>query len=122
MNRSIPILRIEDFEVARAFYVDFLGFQVDFSHRYGPEFPIYLQVSLGDVILHLSEHEGDNPVGIKCHIEVDDLDGLIEKWQRAQPERSLKARRMPWNGKYLLLNDPFGNALGFNQALKSRES
>jgi catechol 2,3-dioxygenase-like lactoylglutathione lyase family enzyme len=33
----IPILRIFDEAKARAFYVDWLGFKVDWEHRFEPE-------------------------------------------------------------------------------------
>lgn len=41
----IAILRIFDEQKARAFYVDFLGFRVDWEHRFEPALPLYLQVS-----------------------------------------------------------------------------
>lgn len=40
-----PILRIFDEAKAREFYVDFLGFKVDWEHRFGENFPLYMQVS-----------------------------------------------------------------------------
>ncbi len=40
-----PILRIFDEAKAREFYVDFLGFSVDWEHRFGDNFPQYMQVS-----------------------------------------------------------------------------
>jgi catechol 2,3-dioxygenase-like lactoylglutathione lyase family enzyme len=38
----IPILRMFDIRKAKEFYVDFLGFKVDWEHRFGPEFPLYM--------------------------------------------------------------------------------
>lgn len=43
----IPILRFFDKAVARAFYIDFLGFAVDWEHRFEPGLPLYLQIRLG---------------------------------------------------------------------------
>ena len=42
----IPILRIFDEAKACEFYIDFLGFMIDFEHRFGDDFPLYMQVSL----------------------------------------------------------------------------
>lgn len=40
-----PIFRIFEYEKAKAFYVDWLGFTIDWENK--PEnFPIYLQISL----------------------------------------------------------------------------
>jgi len=56
LGKVTPILRIFDEAKALEFYVDFLGFKVDWQHRFEANFPLYLQVSLGECVLHLSEH------------------------------------------------------------------
>ncbi len=43
----IPILRSFDEGKLRAFYLDYLGFVIDWEHRFGPDMPLYLQVSRG---------------------------------------------------------------------------
>ena len=62
-GKTTPILRIFDEIKAVEFYVDFLGFKIDWQHRFEPNFPLYLQVSRGDCVLHLSEHHGDSTPG-----------------------------------------------------------
>ena len=64
-----PILRIFDEAKAKEFYVDFLGFTVDFEHRYGDDFPLYLQITKDLCILHLSEHYGDACAGSNLRID-----------------------------------------------------
>ena len=59
MLQTIPILRIFDVDKAKAFYVDFLGFQIDWEHRFDVSSPLYMQVSRARLTLHLSEHHGD---------------------------------------------------------------
>ena len=54
-----PILRIFDEAKARQFYVDYLGFKVDWEHRFAPDLPLYLQIARDGCVLHLSEHHGD---------------------------------------------------------------
>ena len=71
-----PILRIFDEAKAREFYVDFLGFTVDFEHRFDPGAPLYMQVSRDDCRLHLSEHHGDASPGAKVRIAIDDVEAL----------------------------------------------
>lgn len=36
---------------------------MDWEHRYGDNFPLYTQVSRGNLVLHLSEHVGDATPG-----------------------------------------------------------
>src|SRR5687768_17712561 len=59
MLQTIPILRIFDAAKAREFYTDFLGFQLDWEHRFDDAAPLYMQVSRAGFVLHLSEHHGD---------------------------------------------------------------
>ena len=41
LGRTTPILRIFDLAKAKEFYVDFLGFKVDWQHRFEPDLPLY---------------------------------------------------------------------------------
>ena len=70
----IPVLRIFDEQKAREFYMDFLGFKLEFEHRHEPGLPLYLGVSHGDCTLHLSEHFGDGSPGAQVRISADDVD------------------------------------------------
>jgi hypothetical protein len=62
-DQAVPIVRIFDVAKAHEFYLGFLGFSVDWEHRYGENFPLYTQVSRGGLRLHLSEHAGDATPG-----------------------------------------------------------
>lgn len=64
----IPIFRIFDLEKANAFYVDLLGFRIDWQHRFEEGYPLYMQVSRGGLRLHLSEHHGDATPGSSAHL------------------------------------------------------
>ncbi len=56
---AIPILRMFDERKAREFYIDFLGFSIEFEHRFEADLPLYLGISRNGLNLHLSEHHGD---------------------------------------------------------------
>ncbi|KAL2635656.1 hypothetical protein R1flu_007135 [Riccia fluitans] len=71
--RTIPILRIFDLTKAREFYIDYLGFQVDWEHTFEPGTPTYMQVSRAGCILHLTEHHGDSCPGSTVFIKVTGL-------------------------------------------------
>lgn len=67
LEQAIPIVRIFDVAKANEFYLDFLDFAVDWEHRYGDNFPLYMQISRSGLKLHLSEHAGDaTPGGNMC--------------------------------------------------------
>jgi len=59
VTRTIPILRIFSVEKAREFYVDYLGFAIEWDHRFDENSPAYIQVRRDDLVLHLTEHHGD---------------------------------------------------------------
>lgn len=109
-----PILRIFDETKAREFYVDFLGFSIDWSHRFADDLPLYLQVSRGDCVLHLSEHHGDACPGAALRIPVDGLEAfhrtlLDSRYRYARP--GIEAQ--PWGCREVCVGDPFGNRLVF---------
>ncbi|AOS39564.1 MULTISPECIES: glyoxalase superfamily protein [Pseudomonas] len=117
-GKTTPILRIFDEAKALAFYVDFLGFTVDWQHRFGDDFPLYLQVSRGDCVLHLSEHHGDCTPGSALRIETDELEAfqqqlLAKQYRYAHPQ----IQAMPWGSQDMAISDPFGNRLVFTNAI-----
>jgi Glyoxalase superfamily protein len=63
LKDAIPILRMFSVERAKEFYVGFLGFAIDWEHRFGDNFPLYAQISRSGLRLHLSEHHGDATPG-----------------------------------------------------------
>jgi len=117
-GKTTPVLRIDDEGTALAFYVDFLGFRVDWQHRCEPGFPSYLQVSRGDCVLHLSEHNGDATPGAALRIETDELDVFrAQLLDKARGDTPLEIQAMPWGSLDMTLNDPFGNRLVFTNAI-----
>ncbi|HWW69941.1 MAG TPA: glyoxalase superfamily protein [Duganella sp.] len=109
-----PILRIFDEDKAREFYVDYLGFSIDWEHRFEPGMPLYLQVSKDGCALHLSEHHGDCSPGAAVRIVTTAIDalhaGLADKqYKYARPG----IETVPWGGREMSIKDPFGNRLTF---------
>jgi catechol 2,3-dioxygenase-like lactoylglutathione lyase family enzyme len=112
----VPILRLFDETSTRAFYVDFLGFAVDWEHRFAADLPLYMQVSRGGCVLHLSEHHGDATPGSAVRITTADLDELqaelaAKQYKHARPG----IVEQPW-GRDMAIADPAGNRLIFTTA------
>jgi uncharacterized glyoxalase superfamily protein PhnB len=120
LGKMTPVLRIFDEGKAREFYVDFLGFQVDWEHRFEPELPLYMQVSRDGCVLHLSEHHGDSCPGSALRIETVGLDALhaeleAKQYKYARPGIEV----MPWGTRDMAIRDPFGNKLTFTDVIGS---
>ncbi|MCG7868145.1 MAG: VOC family protein [Candidatus Thiodiazotropha taylori] len=113
----IPIIRIFDEEKAKEFYLGFLNMKLDWEHRFEPETPIYMQVSKGSMVFHLSEHSGDCTPGSKVFINVSDFDGLFEE-VTAKPYRYNRPdiEEASWGDRVFTVVDPFSNKLLFNEA------
>ena len=114
LSNTTPILRIFDEAKAKEFYVGFLGFSVDWEHRFGDNFPLYIQVSRDNCVIHLSEHHGDCSPGSALRIETDDVlamnqELLQKKYRYAKPG----VQSTEWNTKEMGIADPFGNRLIF---------
>jgi len=113
MQAAIPIFRIFSVEKAMEFYRDFLGFNVDWEHRFGDNFPLYAQVSRSGFRLHLSEHAGDASPGARAFIHVTGIEELHAELT-ARNYRYMKPglEDQPW-GKELMVTDPFSNRITF---------
>jgi hypothetical protein len=46
LNHAIPILRMFDVAKAREFYIGYLGFNVDFEHRFHDDAPLFMQKTI----------------------------------------------------------------------------
>lgn len=118
--KTTPIFRIFDEAKAKEFYVEFLGFTVDWEHRFADNMPLYMQVSKSECVLHLSEHHGDCSPGSAIRIETDELDSFhaeltAKSYQYARP--GIEAT--PWGSRDLSISDPFGNRLTFTTAVST---
>jgi uncharacterized glyoxalase superfamily protein PhnB len=118
-STPIPILRIFEEPKARDFYVGFLGFHIDWEHRFEPDTPLYAQISLGDCRIHLSEHHGDAAPGGAVRISVDDLDGyhstiMAKGYRYMRPGIETTS----WGTREIKVLDPFFNRLMFCTPLK----
>jgi uncharacterized glyoxalase superfamily protein PhnB len=113
---TIPILRIFAVDKAMEFYVGFLGFKVDWEHRFGDNFPLYAQVSRGDLRLHLSEHHGDASPGSTVFVWMRGI-AAYHAELTAKDYRYNKPglEDAPWDAKVMQVSDPFGNRLRFSE-------
>ena len=110
----IPIFRIFDEVKAREFYVDFLGFSVNWEHRFEEGAPLYMEVARGNCVIHLSEYFGDATPGGAIRVEVADIEALhgeltARNYRHARPGLD----DTPYNTREVKVGDPFGNRLIF---------
>ena len=113
--KAIPTFRILDYTRAMDFYVKELGFEIDWEHRFGPDEPVYMQISRSGLTLHLSENKRFEP-GVIVFV---DCKGLNEFYSDLCKRKSKiewsKPEKTNWQTIQMEIEDPFGNLLRFNE-------
>jgi uncharacterized glyoxalase superfamily protein PhnB len=118
LQRAIPILRIFDESKAREFYLGYLGFSVDFEHRFNEDAPLFMGISRDGVQIFLSEHHGDGAPGTYVRIDARGLDELhgelsAKRYRYMNPG----IQEQEWGQRELTVYDPFGNRLIFSEPI-----
>lgn len=113
--RAIPTFRILDYKKAKEFYVEFLGFKIDWEHRFGENETVYMQVSKNGLILHFSENKRFQ-TGMIVFVETTGIENFHDELSKKSngiltPDVSVTN----WNTKQMEIEDPFGNLLRFNE-------
>jgi catechol 2,3-dioxygenase-like lactoylglutathione lyase family enzyme len=118
-TQTIPILRIFDVQKAKEFYVEYLGFSIDWEHRFEPGLPLYMQISRDGLVLHLSEHHGDACPGSTVYVWMNGIDNLHEELH-AKNYGYLRPGvvSQPW-ARVMELTDPFGNRLRLGERVQT---
>jgi catechol 2,3-dioxygenase-like lactoylglutathione lyase family enzyme len=112
----IPILRMFDVAKAREFYIEYLGFTVDFEHRLQDNAPLFMGISRGNVTLFLSEHHGDGTPGSHICIEMNGVRELSEELAARQYRyMNPSIIEQDWGTRELTVYDPFNNHLSFRE-------
>ena len=115
-EQIIPVLRIFDVGKAKDFYAGFLGFQVDWEHQFEENTPVYMQVSRGPLVLHLSEHHGDGSPGTVLFVRIQGVDEFhrevsSKNYKYLRPGVNDERPSLPF--RTMTVIDPFGNRIRF---------
>ena len=110
-----PILRSFDEKRTKDFYLNYLGFELVFEHRFEEWAPLYMGLKKGDCVLHLSEHYGDATPGSSLRIPVDDVKAYMEELRAKKHGNSRpgEPQLQPWGSWEITIADPASNRLTF---------
>jgi catechol 2,3-dioxygenase-like lactoylglutathione lyase family enzyme len=118
-QRVFPQLRITNWKRTHQFYVDGLGFSVDWEHRFEPGFPVFAQLTREGLSLFLTEHSGDCQVGGAAYFVVDDVDALHAEIRSRGLQPKETPANTPWGTREMTILDPDGNRLRFANPVPS---
>lgn len=119
---TIPVLRIFSEDGAKRFYLDFLGFTLDFGGpTTGGDSPFYGQISRPGATLHLTEHQYESGPGATVDIWIAGLDAYRDELLARDLGVFGPALGVPpisvthWGARVLTMPDPFGNHLRISE-------
>ena len=121
LGPPIPVLDVHHVEEALNFYVERLGFQVDFRYDKHPDG--YAGVKRDAVRLHMhgqhSEHVANGTAGhLRFRIPVDDPDALFAEYRAMGVlDDDVKVHDTEWGTREFGFRDPDGNGLTFFRIL-----
>ncbi len=113
--KAIPTFGIHNYKTAIEFYIGFLGFKIDWEHRFRSADPVYMQVSYNGLILHLSENKRFDTKAI-AFVETINIKGFHNELKNRSSESNIPDIALTnWQTMQLEIEDPFGNLLRFNE-------
>lgn len=117
MQNVYPTLRITDYEVATASYVDTLGFRIGWEYRFEPGFPVFMHISRHGLALYLSQHRGAGLSGGLVYLDVPDVDTWYREFCAKCVSISHPPEDQPWGTRAMVVTDPDGNRLNISTRL-----
>ena len=109
MELAVPVLPIDDLAAARAFYVEGLGFDVEFEFQKDDRSGmIGLRRGTMRITLDFPMHGHGRHACVSLH--VDDADRYYEEWRTRLPVNGAP-RDEEWGGRTFGLTDPSGNTI-----------
>ena len=114
MNQTvIPQLRIISATVSLPFYVEGLGFNVDWKHQFEPGFPLFMQLTRRNQVIFLTEHTGDCQAGGAVYFIVPNVDSCYSEFIGRGIVAIQAPQDTPWGTREMVVTDPDGNHLRF---------
>lgn len=111
MQKVVPALRITNYLRSKAFYTEALGFTVNWEHRFGPDFPVFMEVGRDDMSFYLTEHAGDCQVGGLIHLVVSDVDAWYTELQQKGVDVADPPNERLEGIRNMTVTDPDGNQI-----------
>lgn len=120
ITEIVPVFGIRSYDEAVAYYVDWLGFNLDWEWREAPGRPVIMAISRGAVSLMLNESLGSASAS-RLSLNVTDIAAFAEEWNARRPNSVAVVVGAPYDIPTISLRDPFGNRLDFAQPVSADE-
>ncbi len=109
-----PVFGIRSYEEAIDYYVDWLGFNLDWEWREAPGEPAIVSISRDRINIGLNE-SADAPTGSWLIVAVADIQALADEWNGRRPGSAEVVIGAPYEFPVIYLVDPFGNRIDIQE-------
>lgn len=120
MTKTIPVLRVFDYELAIDFYVNWLGFKIDWEKK-PEEGPFQIRLFLKEIVLHLVQYPDKGSMG--TWVMITDFKNMVpyRKIISLKGKKFVKPelRQVPGepNTLSMIVLDPFYNRIEFREVM-----
>jgi len=116
IEKVIPILRIFDYKKAIEFYVDWLGFKINWEHTFDENTPVYMEIERDGLLIHLSEHHGDGTPGTNVFVWCNGVEEFHKEIINKKYKYNKPGLEKTFYGAMAVkVIDPFHNQIIFNE-------
>lgn len=116
-----PVFGIRSYDKAIDYYIDWLGFNLDWEWRQAPGEPAIVSISRDGITIGLNEAPVAS-TGAWLSVAVADVRALADEWNGRRPGSVEVVSGVPYEGFVINLVDPFGNRIDFQQLLTEEEN
>ena len=117
LESTISMLRVTDARASEKYYCEKLSFQKSWEYDPGDGNPVFIEVTRDKVSFHLSEHEGDGPLGIQIYVNVADAQILYDEFSHKGAAIDSPPYEAEWGHTVFELQDLDGNTLRFGSPI-----
>lgn len=117
LHRTISMLRVSDARASEQLFCGKLGFRKSWEHDPGDGYPVFVEVTRDNVSFHLSEHEGDGPMGVQVYVGVADAKALYDEFTANGAQMAGEPSEAAWGEWVFELQDLDGNTLRFGSPI-----
>ncbi len=118
VEKVIPVLRIFDYKKAIEFYVDWLGFKINWEHTFDENTPVYMEIERDGLMIHLSEHHGDGTPGTNVFVWCNGIKDFHTEIMNKKYKYNKPGLDETFYGALSLkVIDPFHNQVIFNEKI-----
>jgi uncharacterized glyoxalase superfamily protein PhnB len=108
---AVPVLPIDDLDVAKRFYVDQLGFSLSWEYRDAERQVGMLGVQRGGMKITLDWPMTGHGRDACVSLEVESADAYYAEWTKRGVDVKQPPKNEEWGARTFGVTDPFGNTI-----------